>query len=138
MAKYNLTEKSVKPAAYRALVKPELQDQLYEQIMRKLIVEKIYKNPDYTAKQLAADLETNTRYISAVVNLRFGKNYTGLINEYRVKDAMFMLTDKRFCDINVEDIGLMVGFANRQSFYSAFFREVGRTPRQYRLDPKAK
>lgn len=133
MTKYNVNKKNEKPVLYRKLIKAEYLDQLHEQITKKIVVEKIYKLSGYSAKQLAAELNTNTRYISAAVNLRFGKNYTGLINEYRVKEAMFMLTDKRFADINVEDIGLMVGFSNRQSFYSAFSREVGCTPRQYRL-----
>jgi AraC-like DNA-binding protein len=32
----------------------------------------------------------------------------------------------------------MVGFSNRQSFYAAFFKIHGITPRQYRLNHEAK
>ena len=31
-------------------------------------------------------------------------------------------------DKNVEEISAMVGFANRQSFYAAFYKNVGETP----------
>ena len=31
-------------------------------------------------------------------------------------------------------ISAMVGFSNRQSFYAAFYRFVGKTPRQYRVE----
>ena len=69
---------------------------------------------------------------SAVVNSRFGMNYSCLLNEYRVKDAKHLLTDKRYADKNVEEISTMVGFANRQSFYAAFYKNVGETPNGYR------
>ena len=40
--------------------------------------------------------------------------------------------DKRFSDMTIEEIGTMVGFANRQSFYAAFYRIAGETPNNYR------
>ena len=43
-----------------------------------------------------------------------------------------LLTDKRYADKNVEEISTMVGFANRQSFYAAFYKNVGETPNGYR------
>ena len=132
MSKYNITEKKEKNAAYRTLVKAELVDELYEKILNVLFVQKKYRDCNYSAKQLAIDLGTNTRYISAVINLRFHQNYACLVNEYRVKEAMYMLLDKRFNDYTMEEISKTVGFANRQSFYAAFFRIEGCSPRAYK------
>lgn len=132
MPKYNIIKKENKDAIYRLQVRAELADELYEKILRKLIVEKKYKDPDYSAKQLAIELETNTRYISAVINSRFQQNYSSLVNEYRIREALFLLADHRYINKRVEQIGTMVGFANRQSFYSAFFRVKGMTPKEYR------
>lgn len=133
MGKYNLTEAKESNAAYRNLVRAELMDELYEKILNQIVVQKKYRDPDYSAKKLAQDLGTNTRYISAVVSVRFGKNYASLINEYRIKDALYMLLDKRYADANIEEISAMVGFANRQSFYAAFYKYTGQTPRGYRM-----
>jgi YesN/AraC family two-component response regulator len=129
---YNLREKKDKDAAYRSLIRPELADELYDKIMSIIVMQKKYKDPNYSAKDLAKELKTNTRYLSAVVNSRFGMNYSCLLNEYRVKDAKHLLTDKRYADLNVEEISTMVGFANRQSFYAAFYKNVGDTPNGYR------
>ncbi|MEG1546999.1 MAG: helix-turn-helix domain-containing protein, partial [Bacteroides sp.] len=86
----------------------------------------------YSAKILAKELKTNTRYLSAVINSRFGMNYSCLLNEYRIKDALHLLIDKRYLDKTVEEVSAMVGFANRQSFYAAFYKNVGETPNGYR------
>ena len=132
---YNLREKKEKKAAYRSLIRPELADELYDKILNiVVVVQKKYRDPDYSAKDLAKELKTNTRYLSAVVNSRFGQNYSCLLNEYRVKDALHLLTDKRYADKNVEEISAMVGFANRQSFYAAFYKNVGKTPNGYRKE----
>ena len=79
------------------------------------------------------DLCTNTRYISAVLNVRFHTNYAALVNSYRIEEAMALLADKRYQDLNIEDISYMVGFSNRQSFYAAFYKINGCTPRAYKL-----
>ena len=110
MAKYNITEKKEKEAVYRSLVSPGLMDELKEKI-----------------------LGTNTRYISAVVNVRFHMNYTSFINKYRIEEAMSILVDRRYQDLKMEDVSDMVGFANRQSFYASFYKIMNMTPREYRL-----
>ena len=133
MAKYNITELKEKEAAYRTLVNPKLMDELKEKILDIILIQKKYKDKDYSAKRLAEDLGTNTRYISAVVNVRFHMNYTSFVNKFRIDEAMTLLVDKRYRDLNMEDISDMVGFANRQSFYASFYKINGITPREYKL-----
>ena len=41
-------------------------------------------------------------------------------------------------DKTMEEISAMVGFANRQSFYAAFYKILGITPRSYRMSYLAK
>lgn len=133
MAKYNITVRKNREAAYRTLVSPKIMDDIKEQILDVILIQKKYKDKTYSAKRLAEDLGTNTRYISAVVNVRFHMNYTSFVNKYRIDEAMALLVDKRYQDLNMEDISDMVGFANRQSFYASFYRINGMTPRDYRV-----
>ncbi len=133
MAKYNITEKKEKEAAYRSLVSPKMMDEMQEKIMNIIVMQKKYRDKDYSAKHLADELGTNTRYISAVVNVRFHMNYTSFVNKYRIEEAMSILVDKRYQNLRMEEVSDMVGFANRQSFYASFFRIVGSTPRDYRM-----
>ncbi|MBS7372258.1 MAG: helix-turn-helix domain-containing protein [Paraprevotella sp.] len=131
--KYNLTEKKQKNPLYRTLVNPQLVEELYQKIMAKFVVEKKYKDPEYSAQKLAKELDTNSRYISAVINLRFQDNYSQMVNEFRIKDAMYMLKDKHCMRMSMEDIASQVGFSNRQSFYAAFYKRTGCTPRDFRM-----
>ena len=133
MAKYNIIEKKEKEAAYRSLVSPRLMDELREKILEIILIQKKYKDKDYSAKKLAEDLGTNTRYISAVVNVRFHMNYTSFVNKFRIEEAMAILVDKRYQHLNMEDISSMVGFSNRQSFYASFYKINGLTPRDYKI-----
>ena len=129
---YNIREKQEKNAAYRSLIRAELADELYERILNMIVIEKRYRNKDFSAKELAQELNTNTRYISAVINSRFNTNFSCLVNEFRIKEAMHRMTDKRYADMTIEEIGILVGFANRQSFYASFYRVMGETPNNYR------
>ena len=138
MAKYNITEKRERDAAYRSLVNPKLMDELKERILNIILVQKKFKDKDYSARRLAEDLGTNTRYISAVVNVLFHMNYTSFVNKFRVEEAMTLLSDRRYAKYNMEDISTMVGFSNRQSFYASFYKLTGTTPREYKLEQLAK
>lgn len=133
MAKYNITEKKVKEAAYRTLVSHQLMDDLKEKILQVIVMQKKYKDKEYSAKKLAEDLGTNTRYISAVVNVQFHMNYTSFVNKFRIEEAMTLMVDRRYQDLTIEEVSDMVGFANRQSFYASFFKFMKMTPRDYRM-----
>ena len=132
MGKYNITEKKERDAAYRTLVSPALMDDLKERILDIVVMQKKYKDKNYSARKLAEDLGTNTRYVSAVVNVRFGMNYTSFINKYRIQEALNILRTKQPVRLRMEDVSDMVGFANRQSFYASFYKFTGITPKVYK------
>ena len=133
MAKYNILPKKEKAAKYQALLSEETKDRLQDEILRLLVTERKYRDPEYSSKKLADELNTNSRYVSAVCATRFHKNYSELVNDYRVNDAMSLLTDRRYAKMSVEDISEMAGFSTRQSFYANFYKRTGITPRQYRM-----
>lgn len=131
MAKYNIRPKKEKPANYRMAVSADVINEIYEQLLRKMIVEKKYRYPHYTAARLAEEIGTNTRYISAAVSLRFQQTYSELINGYRVREAVAILTDRRYRGLTMAEIAAMVGYSNRQSFYAAFYRAYAKTPKEF-------
>ena len=49
MAKYNITEKKEKEATYRTLVNPSVMDDLKERILEIIVIQKKYKDKNYTA-----------------------------------------------------------------------------------------
>ena len=91
MNKYNTREKKECPALYRTTIKAEVIDIICEQILRKMIVEKRYRDPSYNAQRLAEEIGTNPRYISAAVSLRFQCNFPELIAGYRLREAISMI-----------------------------------------------
>ena len=133
MTKYNITEKKEKEAHYRTLVNPKLMDEMRDRILSIIVMQKKYKEKDYSAKKLAEELGTNTRYISAVVNVKFHMNYTSFVNKFRIEEAMAILVDRRYQKLRIEEVSDMVGFSNRQSFYASFFKVMNMTPREYRI-----
>lgn len=122
--------------AYRSRLNTEKANELYIQILEKLTREKLYRDPQYNTKRLAADLHTNTRYISAAVALCTGNNYSALVNSLRLRDVCKMMRSPKHKDMTVEEIGLLSGFSSRQAFYLAFHRIYACTPRAYRLQIK--
>lgn len=117
---------------YLKWISPETSDSLKQRIWQVLVVERKYKDKTFTAKQLAEDLGTNTRYVSLVLNTRFQMNYTTFVNNLRVEEAMRLLVDRRYADLGMQEISDMVGFANRQTFYNAFMKIRGLSPSAYR------
>lgn len=131
MSKYNFREKKECPALYRTTIKAEVIDVIYEQILRKMIVDKRYRDPQYNAQRLAEEIGTNPRYISAAVSLRFQCNFPELIAGYRLREAIAMMTDKRNRKLSMGEIAAASGFANRQTFYATFYKMHGKTPKDY-------
>ena len=105
---------------------------LAEEIKRLLVKEKRYRDPDFSAKQLAEMMGISTFKLSRIIRTELGMAYADLVHTHRIQEATKLLADKRYTPYMVDDIGKMVGFNNRQSFFAAFKRLTGTTPERYR------
>ena len=138
MAKYNIRKLKVFEARYRSDVSPQSMDKMQEQIINIIVMQRKYRVKKYSAQKLADEIGTCNRYISAVVNTRFHMNYNQYVNKLRIEDAMSLLVDKRYQALTMEEVGDRVGFSTRQAFYASFYRFMGTSPCQYRIDNLAK
>ncbi len=128
-----MSEPSPTPPAYSRRINSEKSVAIYTQILHKLSAEKRYREAGYTARRLAAELGIDVRTVSTVLAANYGHSFCTLINSLRLREACRMLASQKYAQYNVEDIGLMAGFASRQSYYQTFVRQLAVTPRRYRL-----
>lgn len=110
---------------------------------RKLITDvlfksKRYRNIDYSASMLAQELGITPSALSRLLRSAMGCSYAELVNARRVDDARKMLASVKCQPYTVDEIGLMVGFRNRQSFFTAFAKHAGTTPQRFRDENKNK
>ena len=79
---------------------------------------------------LAEELGYDFFWLSRKIKQLTGRNYTQLVQTKRLQQAAYLLTQT---SMRVDEIGLKVGYENRSYFYRLFKKEMGETPRAYRL-----
>ncbi len=89
--------------------------------------------PDFNLGKLAKLVESNTTYVSQVINEHYGISFSNVMSAYRVREACRRINDEtaQYSQITIEAIAMAVGFKSRTSFINAFKREVGLTPSEY-------
>lgn len=88
-----------------------------------------YTDNKITLYSLAKQLETNSAYLSKVVNAYKNKNFAAYLNELRVDYAIEKLkTDAMFRRYVVKTIAYEVGFNSPESFSKTFYRKTGIYP----------
>lgn len=102
-----------------------------------LIKGKKYREPDFSAQTLAEMLEVSASKLSRIIKDEYGMAYADIVHGYRIQDAKRYLKDARMLPYSVDDIGTLVGFKNRQSFFAAFRKATGTTPERYRRENDA-
>ena len=87
---------------------------------------------DFTSKQLADAVGSNTTYVSQAINENYGVSFSTLLGNSRVKLVCRRISEGNTYDnLTIEGIANSVGFKSRTAFINAFKREVGLTPSQY-------
>lgn len=97
-----------------------------------IIKRKKYRDPDYSAQMLAGELEVSIFQLARILKKVYGLAYSDIVLPRRVKDAKKHLTNPRKQAYTVEEIGILVGFCNKWSFYQAFKKYTGITPNEWR------
>lgn len=116
----------------KRLQKREMYGELMKGVVRLMEEEKIYRNPELTLGSLAARLEVNRVYLSQAVNGTMGCNFSSFVNEYRIKDAIRIISDKRSDRFSIDQIACEAGFNDRKTFYRVFLKFTGLSPTELR------
>lgn len=86
---------------------------------------------DFSLKDLAKMVDSNTTYVSRIINEDYGMTFANLLGNRRVREACRRINDDRYANITIEAIANNVGFKSRTAFLNAFKREVGISPSEY-------
>jgi AraC-like DNA-binding protein len=97
-----------------------------------MMEEKLFLDDGITLSILANRMGLSKRELSNLINKSKNQNFYGMINEYRVIEAMTMIKDDNFRHLTIEAISEKVGFRSKSSFNACFKKYAGLTPRQYR------
>ncbi len=97
-----------------------------------MINNKPYLNEDLTIRDLSLETDIPIHHLSMVINNLLNKNFYTFINEYRVQEAINILSDPANKDANILSIAFRSGFNSKTTFNSAFRKIIGMTPTTYR------
>lgn len=88
-----------------------------------------YLSSGLTIAKLATKFETNSRYLSKIINVFKGKSFSVYINDLRIEFAINKLeNDTKFRKYTIKAIAETVGFSNPASFSQAFYKKTGIYP----------
>jgi AraC-like DNA-binding protein len=111
---------------------------LYGNVMDYFEKKQPYSQPNYRLAMLAADLHTNTKYLSLAINTFYGGTFESLLNKYRLELVKEML-DKRLAEkYTMEYIYTLAGYSSRTTFYENFRKAFGMSPSDYAELQKSK
>lgn len=83
----------------------------------------------YTLQTLAKEFNTNSKYLSKVINEYKQVNFSSYLNNLRIDFIINELTiNKRFRKFTIDAIAEESGFKTRKSFSTAFYKKTGIRP----------
>lgn len=116
----------------RSMPAAEVVDNLTERIRSLMDDPGVFCQQDFTLARLAQLVESNTSYVSKVINQTYGKSFSLLLGDCRVREACCRLADhEHYGHLTIEAISESVGFKSRTTFLTAFKRSIGLTPSEY-------
>ena len=124
---------------YQNQLDQESKDRLFERIKNVMDDIAIICNPDFSLQQLAIQVGSNYKYVSQVVNERYGKSFKQVLNEQRVREACRILNDpNQSAHLTIEAIAANLGFNSRSNFTVTFKRITGISPSDFMKMAKEK
>lgn len=88
---------------------------------------------DFALTKLAKLVDSNTTYVSQVINEKYGTAFSNVLAACRIREACRRMSDpaQPYGNITIEGIATNTGFKSRTAFVNAFKRETGLTPSDY-------
>ena len=103
-----------------------------QKLLTLLRTDKPFLNPQVSLSDLSEKLSISSKNLSQVINQRFGKNFFDFINSYRIQEVQQILQDSRDDKMTILEAMYEAGFNSKSSFNTAFKKETGQTPSEFR------
>ncbi len=100
-----------------------------------MIKEKMFTDPTISLSTIADKLGTNRTYLSRAINESSGKTFSQMVNEFRIREAISIMSNKE-STYPLKMISGEVGFSSISTFYSTFTAVTGMSPAKYRSQIK--
>ena len=100
--------------------------------LKKLEEKEYFLKQECNSYNVARKINTNTSYLSKVINSHFGKNFNTYINDLRINYALLRLkNDVIFRSYSIQSIAEEVGYKSTDSFTKYFKLNTGLNPSFY-------
>ncbi|WP_455586605.1 helix-turn-helix domain-containing protein [Bacteroides sp.] len=109
-------------------------EMIMAEVEKAMIERKVYKRIDLTLDVLAKEIGYNRYYLSNALNRCTGKNFNSYVNEFRVKEAIRIMSEPREDNLTTDAIAFEAGFNDRQALYRVFKKTTGLSPRDFRMN----
>jgi len=107
-------------------------EQLIEELNKIIASAEVFGNPTLDIDELASLLQTNSSWLSQIINEHFGMNFFNFVNKIRIEESKRLLADPANDKYTIEAIAGNCGFNSRSSFHSAFRKFEMTTPAEFR------
>ena len=127
-----ILETNAKDALQKSSIVPEETEQIILQKLLKFEAGKKFTNPDMSIALLASQFDTNTKYLSEVINRQKEKNFNSYINELRINYIIEKLkTDPVYFNYKISYLAHECGFSSHSSFATVFKSVTGISPTKF-------
>jgi len=111
----------------------DMEDQVVMEAICKLIEDgRVYRDPTLTLETLSAQVGFSRNAVSKAINTTQQKKFNAFINDYRICEAIRLLSDPGNGHLTGDAVATASGFNSRETFYRAFKTKTGVTPAQFR------
>lgn len=113
----------------------EVPEEIKQQILdglKKLEKQEYFLKQDCNSYNVSKKINTNTTYLSKVINSHYGKNFNTYINDLRINYTIIRLkNDVIFRSYSIQSIAEEVGYKSADSFTKYFKKDTGLNPSFY-------
>ena len=111
---------------------PDQIEEYRKQLLDLLRTEKPFLDPQLSLADLSEKLSVSTKHLSRVINQSFNKSFFDFINTYRIQEVQKILKESLDDKLTVLEAMYEAGFNSKSSFNTAFKKETGQTPTEFR------
>ncbi|MCH2193186.1 helix-turn-helix domain-containing protein [Kordia sp.] len=126
-----VTEKKEKTPSQTTIKSDKTVDEILQKL-KNLEAQEFYLNPKYNLYATAKKIDTNTTYLSTILNTHKKMTFTEYLNNLRIQYTLNRLEeDKKFRMYTIKAIAKEVGYKSHGSFSRAFKSKTGENPSTY-------